>query len=88
MREVAAALDAPSRLVYVTVPLLRGIAAAGSRLLGARFPLTPDALWPLASLVVGGSALTGAIGGPLPYSRQAGLRETAEWYRTVARRRA
>lgn len=80
VREIAQALGQPARLWSVPLPLLRLIATMGSTLLGERFPLTPGALARLAgSLVVDASPLARAVGAP-PFSREAGLRATAEWY--------
>lgn len=80
VREIAQALGRPSRLWAVPLPMLRAVARLGTSVLGARFPLTPDALARLSgSLVVDASRLAQAVGPP-PVSREVGLRTTARWY--------
>ena len=73
IRSVAAALDRPARLVSVPVWMLR----LGARLLGCGADFDRLA----GNLAVDASAIRRDLGWQPPYSMQAGLEETARWYR-------
>lgn len=81
VREIAPLLGRRARLVPVPLPLLRATVVLAERLLGGRFPLTPEALWRLSSsLVLDIRPYEALLGGPAPFSRAQGLGATAEWY--------
>jgi nucleoside-diphosphate-sugar epimerase len=76
IRRVAAALDRPARLVSVPLWMLR----LGARLLGRGADFERLA----GDLAVDASAIRRDLGWQPPYSMQAGLAETARWYRSVS----
>jgi nucleoside-diphosphate-sugar epimerase len=80
VREIAAALRRPSRVFPFPIPLLRAVARAGDRIIGARFPLNPDALWRLESSLELDSGPLWRLIGPPPYNRSEGIAATATWY--------
>jgi UDP-N-acetyl-alpha-D-quinovosamine dehydrogenase len=70
---IAAALKIPSPLSQMPVPLLRaGAAVTGRRAMASRL---------VDSLEIDASALVARIG-PLPYTLEQGLAETATWWRS------
>jgi nucleoside-diphosphate-sugar epimerase len=75
IRRVAAALDRPARLVGVPVWMLR----FGARLLGRGADFDRLA----GDLAVDSSAIRRDLGWKPPYSMQAGLAQTARWYRSA-----
>jgi UDP-N-acetyl-alpha-D-quinovosamine dehydrogenase len=85
---VARALGRPSRLVTVPVFLLRAAGLVGDLLARVRpIPVTSAAIDRLVgSLAVDSSKLARATGYSPPFSVAEGLRITADWYRTAARK--
>jgi len=84
VREIAAALGRSSRVFPFPIPLLRAVAHSGARVLGARFPLGPDALWRLESSLELDARPLWRVAGPPRYDRFDGLAQTAAWYRNRA----
>lgn len=80
VREIATALSRRSRVFPLPIPLLRGFALSGHRLLGDRFPLGPDALWRLESSLELDAEPLWHVAGPPTHDRQSGLAATAAWY--------
>lgn len=80
VRDIGAALGRPARVFPCSVSVLRAVALGGNRMLGARFPLGPDALWRLeSSLELDCDPLRRLVGEP-PYDRTVGLAAAASWY--------
>jgi nucleoside-diphosphate-sugar epimerase len=77
---IGKALGKPAIILPAPIKLLRLMGTVGDRLPG--FPITSAAVARLCgSLAVDSTKLVTALGGPLPFSMDAGLQRTADWYR-------